>query len=131
FPSRPALCISLRPLSIRKHPLRETAAITLGPFVRSLLLSLSWKREFSRRIPLLQSLHLPVLHHELINGIGELRRAELQPFHQHQFLRRTAREYQGKPSSRLIEHFKFDFTRSQVHSSQLFQHLRVQRLPPP
>lgn len=57
-------------------------------------LSLSGKRELARRVALLQRLHLPVFHNELIDGIGELWCSELQAFHLSQLPRRRTREHE-------------------------------------
>src|SRR2546422_8057708 len=90
--------------------------------------SLPGKRVFARRIPLLQSLHLPVLHDELIDVISELRSPELQTLDRDKLSRRSDREYQRKTGPRLVVHFKLNFARGQVYPRELLQKLRVQGL---
>src|SRR5207302_10247525 len=84
-------------------------------------------REFARRFPLFQSFHLSVLHNELIDVIGEERRAELHTLEMDELLRRRAGERNRKPRSRLVAHFKFYFAWRQVHARELFQKARVDR----
>src|SRR5436189_126504 len=83
--------------------------------------------EFAGRVALLQRGHFAILHDELINNIPELRCPELEPLDGNELDGRSARERKRKTGSRLIEYFKFNFGRSRVSASQLFEQRRVQR----
>jgi hypothetical protein len=54
------------------HPVRrpERTELQLQGYRAIGPISLAGKRVFTRRLPLLESLHLPVLHEELIDVIG-------------------------------------------------------------
>src|SRR5437588_10853718 len=84
-------------------------------------------REFARRFPLFQSFHLSVLHNELIDVIGEERRAELHTLEMDGLLRRRAGERNRKPRSMLVAHFKFYFAWRKVDVRHPFQRASIDR----
>src|SRR5579863_1262856 len=68
-------------------------------------------RKLPGRIAFLQRRHLAVLHHELIDVIGKLRRAEFQSLNRKQLLGWPSGEHQRQPGSRLVHHLEFHFGR--------------------
>jgi hypothetical protein len=71
-----------------------------------------------RRVALLQSFHLPILHHELINVVSELRSPEPETFERDERVGRLAWKCQRKTGARLIEHLKLNLARGQVSARE-------------
>jgi hypothetical protein len=92
YPPEATIRILLRPATPHRPPGSSSHAGLL--LRRDHTLSLAGISEFSRRIPLLQCLHLPVLHYKLINAIGKLWSPEPQSLDGNKLLRRRARKHQ-------------------------------------
>src|SRR6266481_9269169 len=90
--------------------------------------SLSREGVFTGRVALLQSFNLAVLHHKLIDGVGELRSLELQSFDRDEFDRRPSRECERKSVPPLIKYLELDVRGRQVISRELLEKRCVQSL---
>src|SRR6266403_4884278 len=95
---------------------------------RCKLASLPREGVFTGRVALLQRFNLAVLHHKLIDGVGELRSLELQAFDRDEFDRRPARECQRKSVSPLINYLELDVSGRQVISRELLEKRCIQGL---
>src|SRR5467141_4052197 len=90
--------------------------------------SLPGEGVFTGRVALLQRFNPAVLHHKLIDGVGELRSLELQTFDRDEFDRRPTREYQRKSVSPLTKYLELDVSGRQVISRELLKKRCIQGL---
>src|SRR6266481_1624949 len=90
--------------------------------------SLSREGVFTGRVALLQRFNLAVLHHKLIDGVGELRSLELQSFDRDEFDRRPSRECERKSVPPLKKYLELDARGRQVVSLELLEKRCVQSL---
>src|SRR5256885_15931678 len=90
--------------------------------------SLSGEGIFTGRVALLQRFNLAVLHHKLIDGVGELRSLELQTFDRDEFDRRPAREGERESLPPLIKYLELDVSGRQVISRELLEKRCIQGL---
>src|ERR1700730_1614515 len=100
---------------------------TISPATSSVkLASLPREGVFAGRVALLQRFNLAVLHHKLIDRIGELRSLELQTLDRDEFDRRPTGECERKSVPPLIKYLELDVSGRQVISRELLEKRCIQ-----